>query len=536
MKKAFRLMLLLLIIFSLILPTCAVMEEDDRAESDWETEYDEARNTYCRLDGDTMTLMEGVVTLGNYYGEKNEYGSIENDPEIEALFNNNPGQYLFFSGEWIVEDRDDFHNIIWPSSIRMIGENSFVHLNFNTLTLPASLEHIYDGAFVFCSFKTFRIECAVPVEQIYYSMYDSYVDAYEVPEDHPLYKTIDGVLYSKDGKSLLLYPESKEDEHFDVPAGVECIAKHAFCGNDYLKTVSLPIGLKTLEDYAFSGCTSLQSIALPLTVTHIGVDAFYCCLALERVSLPAGLEADKDDSWCVYYPDDSLFRGDNWDTSSKAPSRESSESWMWADVDLAWLKDVDKIPVYETESSVIPISAIPGGIPVHIEQEASFMAKIARPVTNAEIGWVDIKLLDYCVTNTLFTMEIKPTKELIATYNIEPDDPYWDWYQVEVEGPWAHFSFPDLYVPLSAVELYRDPLPGSGSDALGIIWDNNYLKKLPLLDAPDGEKITDLHMGTQVRILEEQKTWACVTTGYDTGWIKKESVRIVPVTPGTEEE
>ena len=526
MKKAFRLILLLLLAFILVLPACAETEEDDWDEDEWSKAYDEAYSEYCRIGGGTLTLLEGVETLGDYY-EK------EKDPEIEALFNNNPGEYLRFNS---VDDELHFSKIVWPSSIRILGSESFYIFHFDTLTLPASLELLCQDVFIYCGIKTLRIECALPVDQIYYSMYDSYIDAYEVPEDHPLYKTIDGVLYSKDGKTLLLYPNSREDEHFDVPAGVECIARHAFCGNEYLKTVSLPIGLKTLEDLAFAGCGSLQSIAVPLTVTHIGTDVFYSCIALERVSLPAGLEADKDDSWCEYYPDDSLFRGDNWDTSAQKPSKESSGTAGLAfGTSFAWVKDVDQVPVYETDSSLIPASSVPGGIPVHVVNISSSMALIKRAATDKEIGWVEITMLDYYAGDLLFDMKIIPTEEFITAYDLGPEDEE-NWYTVEAEGPWAHFAPLNLYVPLTAVELYRDPLPGYGSDELGITSDSNYLKKLPLLDAPDGSRITDLHMGTQVRILEEQDSWVRVSTGYDTGWIQKEFVRIVPVKPDTKEE
>ena len=120
---------------------------------------------------------------------------------------------------------------------------------------------------------------------------DCFVAAYDAPEDHPLYKTVDGVLFSKDGKTLLAYPNARTATHYDVPAGVERIGNGAF-GNEYLKTISLPIGLKSVGDYAFSGCTRLQSIALPLTVKEIGKGIFNEGVSLELVSLPEGMEAE----------------------------------------------------------------------------------------------------------------------------------------------------------------------------------------------------------------------------------------------------
>ena len=150
----------------------------------------------------------------------------------------------------------------------------------------------------------------------------AYVGAYEAPEGHPLYKTVDGVLFTKDGKTLLSYSTGRTATHYDVPKGVERIADQAFI-NEYLQTISLPIGLKEVGDYGFSGCTRLQSIALPLTVTKIGKDIFSDCVSLELVSLPEGMEAERyeNDFWIAYYSDDRIFRGDNGDTTAGiAPS------------------------------------------------------------------------------------------------------------------------------------------------------------------------------------------------------------------------
>ncbi len=187
----------------------------------------------------------------------------------------------------------------------------------NAFTLPEQLEVLEAGAFEFCFFDVLRIESTLPAQELLNSFYDCTVVTYEVPEDHPLYQAIDGVLFSKDGKTLLAYPGGRTDEHYDVPAGVEHIWPYAF-GTDYLKTISLPIGLKTIGNGAFSDCGRLQSIAIPLTVTEIGDYAFWGCVSLELVSLPDGLTANKNDNprFVQYYTDDFIYRGDNGDTLS----------------------------------------------------------------------------------------------------------------------------------------------------------------------------------------------------------------------------
>ena len=247
-------------------------------------------------------------------GEALEYRwdfELDTSVEIEPKFESGP----LFDG-CILDDRPPLQ-VSLPSTLRYLGMQAFYFFHFTFFTLPEQLEVLESDAFVYCHFDVFRIESTLPAQDILYSFYDCTIDAYEVPEDHPLYQAIDGVLFSKDGKTLLAYPGGRMDEHYDVPAGVEHIWPYAF-GTDYLKTISLPIGLKTIADAAFAGCGRLQSIAVPLTVTEIGKDAFWCCVSLELVSLPDGLTINKDINprHAQYYTDDFIYRGDNGDTLS----------------------------------------------------------------------------------------------------------------------------------------------------------------------------------------------------------------------------
>ena len=349
MKKVFRILLLLLTVLSLLGFSCAEMDEDEDwlDEDEEEEEYDEEywnevysdRGKYirefyrdkCDVEGDTLIILDGVVTLGDYFGEPVEgpdafYHPTEkkktDDPEVAALFDG----YRYEAGmiEINMDDMDfldggfTFSDVRWPSSLRVWGEDCFHYLLCKEIEIPSTVERIYPGFFYRSHFGTVRIESRLPAVEILKGFDECQIEAYEVPEDHPLYKTVDGVLYTKDGKKLLAYPNARKEEHFDVPAGVESIGGFAFSGvadeNEYLKTISLPIGLKILDDYAFYGCTRLQAIAVPLTVEHIGTAVFCDCVSLERVSLPEGLEAEKNTAGTIYYQDDGLFRGDNGDT------------------------------------------------------------------------------------------------------------------------------------------------------------------------------------------------------------------------------
>lgn len=302
---------ILLLLLALVLLCPAALGEEEAPPYDWRADWEESGyNQYADVQDDTLIVFEGVTALGEALDYRWDF-ELDTDVEIEPKFESGPR----FDG-CILDDRPPLQ-VSLPSTLRYLGVEAFYFFNFTSFTLPEQLEVLESDAFVYCHFDVFRIESTLPAQDILSSFYDCTIDAYEVPEDHPLYQAIDGVLFSKDGKTLLAYPGGRTDEHYDVPAGVEHIWPYAF-GTDYLKTISLPIGLKTIGSGAFATCGRLQSIAVPLTVTEIGDYAFWRCVSLELVSLPDGLTINKDINprHVQYYTDDFLYRGDNGDTLS----------------------------------------------------------------------------------------------------------------------------------------------------------------------------------------------------------------------------
>jgi len=111
---------------------------------------------------------------------------------------------------------------------------------------------------------------------------------------------VDGVLFSKELKTLIYYPIKKGvtvdkdgkvtgKASYTVPAGVETIRTKAFykCGD--LETVVLPDGLVTIEEKAFHKATALKNIKLPASLTTIGKDAFAFCETMTEITIPANV-------------------------------------------------------------------------------------------------------------------------------------------------------------------------------------------------------------------------------------------------------
>jgi hypothetical protein len=71
------------------------------------------------------------------------------------------------------------------------------------------------------------------------------------------FQTIDGVLYTKGGKTLLIYPMAKTSTTFTVPAEVNEIGYRAFYGSKKLETLNLENPV-TVRDNAFESAGILS--------------------------------------------------------------------------------------------------------------------------------------------------------------------------------------------------------------------------------------------------------------------------------------
>ena len=140
-----------------------------------------------------------------------------------------------------------------------VKELGNVWLNADELRIPATLEKITDGAFA-----------------------DGNLDfaAIRVDPDNPSYCSVDGNLYTKDGKCLLRYHKRNRASAFTVPDTVTEIGRYAFRGSYRLEEVTLPESVTRIDEFAFYSCGSLERISIPDTVETIGYGAFLRCDAL----------------------------------------------------------------------------------------------------------------------------------------------------------------------------------------------------------------------------------------------------------------
>ena len=90
-----------------------------------------------------------------------------------------------------------------------------------------------------------------------------------VQKNNPEYISIDGNLYSKDGKNLIQYAIGKTATSFTISNGVTCVEPGAFFGCERLEKIVIPDGVTSIGDAAFRYCSNLTTIVIPDSVTSI---------------------------------------------------------------------------------------------------------------------------------------------------------------------------------------------------------------------------------------------------------------------------
>ncbi|MBE6798618.1 MAG: hypothetical protein E7525_02420 [Ruminococcaceae bacterium] len=136
--------------------------------------------------------------------------------------------------------------VVFPETLKRIGESCFYRCLIERLHIPASVEYIGGSL-------TFKV---------------SNLKEYTVDPGNKYYTAVDGVIYTKDMKELVAYPEGAERTEFSIPKGVEIISVSSFGESPYeLKKVFIPAEVKEFPiDYLY-------------TVEDISVDPnnrYYC--------------------------------------------------------------------------------------------------------------------------------------------------------------------------------------------------------------------------------------------------------------------
>ena len=80
----------------------------------------------------------------------------------------------------------------------------------------------------------------------------------KVNEDNSKYMVEDGILFSKDGRKIYLYPVGKTGDTYVFDSNVKEIGDNAFSDCPYLKKINIPDTIENVGSSAFSSCSNLK--------------------------------------------------------------------------------------------------------------------------------------------------------------------------------------------------------------------------------------------------------------------------------------
>lgn len=105
------------------------------------------------------------------------------------------------------------------------------------------------------------------------------------------YMSQEGVIYSKDGKTLIEWPAASGS--IVIAPGVEEIGTYAFNACSSLKSVSME-NVRVVGHHAFDSCKSLESVDLGSKVVSIGSHAFSNCMNIKELYIPESVSIIKN--------------------------------------------------------------------------------------------------------------------------------------------------------------------------------------------------------------------------------------------------
>ncbi len=163
---------------------------------------------------------------------------------------------------------DNLKNVTLSKSMTAVPSRGFVGCESLTeLTLPASIQ-----------------DCGVTDTSVAFNDCTSLQNIY-VADGSLYFKSVDGVLFDKNGANLRYYPEGRTAESYRIPEGTIRVGGNAFAGNLFLKSVSYPTTLERIGTKAFFGCENLKDyyfngMTAPLLETTVSLTGAYANVAL----------------------------------------------------------------------------------------------------------------------------------------------------------------------------------------------------------------------------------------------------------------
>ena len=189
------------------------------------------------------------------------------------------GKQVSYIGSDSFRGNKYLNSVTIPDSVKVIKPRAFAECsNLSTLKFGKNVEKIYDYVF----FQTNITEITLPEKLNHISgiafLGNFVIKNINVDTKNTNFSSSNGIVFSKDKKKIVLYPQGKTEKAYTIPSTVEEICDSAF-SYAQVESITIPSSVKKFGNYVFSS-TSITSITIPSTVTEMGYGPVADCQKL----------------------------------------------------------------------------------------------------------------------------------------------------------------------------------------------------------------------------------------------------------------
>lgn len=200
-----------------------------------------------------VAVCDGVMYLGDagYSGSKPRTYSFKKFEDGFSIRDKSDGEKMLYQYDGLKSD------VVIPEGVTTLGNGSrtvfgYSHVDVTSITLSSTVSKISPFAF-YCTGKLKEIK---------------------VSPNNPYFTSIDGVLYTKDKKEIVAYPDGKKAAVFNIPGHVTTVGEACFYYVTCLEQIIIPETVTTIKEGAFFA-TRLEKLTIPKSVKTIGSNTFY---------------------------------------------------------------------------------------------------------------------------------------------------------------------------------------------------------------------------------------------------------------------
>lgn len=202
-------------------------------------------------------------------------------------------------------------NIVVPDTIdrrkvTVLGNSTFQYCtqasDIESVTLPDSLTTIEKNAFYNCEkLKSVTIPPNVSfigLAAFVEGLSESSLTEIKVDPENPYFSEKDGVVFSKDGTKLIMFPSGRSGD-YQIPDGTVSVGDYAFYYCVNVSSITVPGSVRSLGEGAFGNCSSLTKAVLNEGLEEIGEYAFQSSSGIRDIIIPTSVKSVGKNGLCL---------------------------------------------------------------------------------------------------------------------------------------------------------------------------------------------------------------------------------------------